>query len=196
MALWLMGVVAPAATLELDTSTTLLNSSLFSTGTTYVAAFQLNGAGNGSTLAALSLFDLGGGSGLPASPADLTAGLFSVGPLPALSAGIWQSNGMLTLNVDPLNVTALYTQAFTAGTVFRFDFLLTTNVGAGLTPDQFSFQLYDSGLSELLYDSAFDAVPGVTVPEPGTMSLCGAMGVLVWLIRSKASRRPGPGGRV
>jgi hypothetical protein len=186
LALLMIGAVAPAATLELDTSTALLDSSLFTTGTTYVAAFQLTGAGNGSTLAAMSLFDLGGGSGLPLSGADLTSGLFTVGPFPALSAGIWQPNGTLDLNVDLLNSSAVYTQAFTAGTVFRFDFLLTTSVVAGLTPDQFAFQLYDSGLSVLLYDTAFDAVPDVGVPEPGTAYLLGVAGALALLIRSRA----------
>lgn len=185
--------LAPAATIELDTATTLLDSSSFTTGATYVAAFQLTAAGFANTQAALSMFQLDGGTGLPISPSDLTAGLFTVGPFPALTSGIWQSNGTLDLNVDPVNAYSLYTQSFTAGAAFRFDVLLTTTLpDLLLTPDQFSFQLYDSNFSTLLYDTALDAIPAQSVPEPSTfyLMLPLALSAVPRLLR----RRPGNGG--
>jgi hypothetical protein len=177
LALFLIASVAPAITIQLDNATTLLDGSLFTLNAQYVAAFQLNSGGVATgTLADLSRFRLGGGVGLGPTAQDLVLGFYTIGPAaqnPPTS--IWEPNGTLTLIVDrlgipPYGTQAVYTQSFVAGTEFVFDLNLVSDGVAGLTPDQFTFQLYDSTFSSLLYEVALDAVaePNTAVPEPAT----------------------------
>jgi len=182
-----MSISAQATTVSLDTSTTLLDSSTFTPGTTYFAVFQLTSSGTANTQAALASFDLGTGTGLNQSGGDPVSGNYLVGPA-VLASGIWQAGGTLALSVDPLNGYALYSQAFTAGSTFQFDFNLITDLLPGATPDQFAFQLYDEGISNLLYEVASDAAVPLDAPEPGSWSLgflC--IGVLTLVLHSRRS---------
>lgn len=136
------GSVSAAATYTtgLDTSTSLLDSSLFTAGTDYFAAFQLTGGDH------------------PGSVAELS--------------GFVPAGGPFSLAVDAANNYALETLAFTAGTSFRFTAQLAGSYTGGI-PDEFSFQLYDSGVTTLLYDQSLDirSFDGVSAPEPGTLAL-------------------------
>ena len=101
----------------------------------------------------------------------------AVGPDPSDADGIFQTAGTLTLTVVPGDSYSLYTQQFTSGARGRAaQFIFTASLDgiyAGGTPDAFSFQLYDSSLSTLLYEQDFailDSTPAA-VPEPGSASL-------------------------
>ena len=168
--LCLTAYVSQANIISLDSSTTLLDSSLFIAGTNYAAVFQLTGGGSADTSVMLSLFDLGGGAGIDQSIGDPVSGDYLVGPDSSLASGIWQSSGTLQLDVDPVNSYALYSQEFAAGSVFSFDFQLLTDLAPGGVPDEFDFQLYDPTYSTLLYDVALDATP-VAAPEPASWQL-------------------------
>jgi hypothetical protein len=159
--------------IDLDNSTSLLDGSSFTAGTIYYTAFQLTGGDASNSSAFLSGFALGGGSAVAPSPADPVAGTYAVVPDPADPAGIFQTNGALTLAIAPGNSYSLYTQQFTSGTQLSFAVSLD-GVFLGGTPDAFSFQLYDSGLDTLLYEQDFailDSGSPASVPEPGSAGL-------------------------
>lgn len=170
----ILAIPASATTvyfIDLDNSTSLLDGSFFTAGTTYYAAFQLTGGDASNSSAALSGFEIGGGSPVAPSPADPVAGIYAVGPDPADPSGIFQTDGTLALKVVPNNSYALYAQQFTAGTQFSFSVSLD-GVFLGGTPDAFSFQLYDSGLDTLLYEQDFAILnTGSSVPELGSAGL-------------------------
>lgn len=182
--------LSTAATIELDQSTVLLDSSTFTAGTTYIAAFQLTGGGFASSQALASGFDLSSGSGFAQDPLDVVAGLVAVGPNDSLPAGIWQANGTLSLSVTLADGFAVYTQAFQAGTTFRFTYSLFTDNPSAIMPDQFAFQLYDSTLSTLLYEVTEDALTGgQVVPEPSTwMSGLAGVSLLLGAYRRRRCR--------
>lgn len=191
-AICLLPAVLQATTISLDTSTTLLDGSTFTAGVTYYAAFQLTGSGSATSQASLSQFNLDTGTGLAQSVADPVSGNYLIGPDASLPAGIWQPGGTLLLNVDPVNAYSLYTQTFTAGGQFDLTFLLDTNLQPPATPDQFAFQLYDSSLSQMLYEVAVDAIPPVVTPEPSTgLPVVSA----VVLLLARLSRKLGPSRR-
>jgi hypothetical protein len=193
-AFFLLVSVAPAVTIELDNSTTLLDGSVFTVGAQYVAAFQLNSSGVAAgTVAELWRFRLGGGLGVGPTAQDLVNGFYTIGPLPT---SIWQPGGTLTMIVDrlgqaPYSTQAIYTQGFTAGTEFAFDLALFSDGVAGQSPDQFAFQLYDSGFNTLLYEVALDAVDSTGVPEPAT-----GVGVAVAVVALAMWRRAIGGWRI
>jgi hypothetical protein len=167
-----------AVTIEVDTATTLLDSSNFTAGTNYFAVFQLTGNTGLSNQASLSSFNFGGGSVFARDAADPVSGTFGLGPDAASTNGIGQSSATLDLSVDPVNSYALYSQRFTAGNLLRFDVVLTSLFAAGI-PDQFAFQLYDSELTTLLYEVALDLTASAPVPEPTTLALtAGALATL------------------
>jgi len=173
----LLGVLstagAPAAVVvSLDTSTTLLDLSLFTPGATYYAAWQLTGSGQVNNTASVSAFDLGGGTGLDRDAGDPLFGIFTLGPNAASNAGVWQSSATLDLLVNPLDSFSLYSQRFVAGTAFEFLVDFTTNQLAGFPPDAFTFQLYDGELETLLYEVSLDLLAaGEPIPEPSAWSL-------------------------
>jgi hypothetical protein len=181
LSLFVAAGLSTAATIELDQSTTLLNSSTFTAGNTYIAAFQLSGGGFSSSQALASLFDLSTGAGFAQDPLDIVTGLVVVGPNSSLPAGIWQPDGTLSLEVNLVDAFAVYTQAFQAGTTFRFTYSLITDNPSAIVPDQFTFQLYDDTLSTLLYEVTEDSLnDGQLVPEPATW-MTGLLGCgLLW----------------
>lgn len=191
----ILAIPAPATTLyfiDLDNSTSLLDGSSFTAGTTYYTAFQLTGGDASNSGASLSGFALGGGSAAAPGPADPVAGTYAVGPDPADTAGIFQTAGTLALTIVPGNSYSLYTQQFTAGTQLSFSFTLD-GVYAGGTPDAFSFQMYDSSLDTLLYEQNFailNSAPA-SVPEPGSAGLVLAGMALVLLLVRRGARAPG-----
>lgn len=176
LAILCVAMAAPAAIIEVDLNTTLLNSTNFTAGFTYFATFQLNSAGIASgTQARISKVELAGGTGNARNVNDPTAGNFALGPAPGLAAGLWQTDGILDLSVDPQNSNALFTQSFQAGSAFRFTLELVTTLSTpNVAPDQFAFQLYDSDFSTLLYDTAIDAMPNEAIPEPGSLGMLAA----------------------
>jgi hypothetical protein len=181
--LW-SAAAASAGIITLDTSTLLLDGSNFTTGTSYVVAFQLNsGGGTASSQAIVDLLHLSGGTGFAFGPGDITSGLFAVGTDANHALGIWQPSGSLLLLVDPGNPSAVYTQGFQAGTGFRFQYSVITSQLLAI-PDQFTFQLYDAAFSNVLYEVAVDVLD---TPEPSSIGLIGlSMAVLLRLNR----RRP------
>lgn len=181
----LFPLLSSAATIELDQSTNLLDGSTFTAGTTYIAAFQLTASGIAASQVSLSLFNLSNGAGFAPSSSDVVFGIYTVGPDDTLPAGIWQSNGTLFLLVTPSSASAVYTQAFQAGTTFSFTYDLITDQTSG-TPDQFAFQLYDESLSNLLYEVTEDALDvGAVVPEPSSVVLVGAGALLFTAVRRR-----------
>ncbi len=177
LALFLIASVAPAVTVQLDNSTTLLDGSLFTLGTQYVAAFQLNsGEESSGTLASLTAFQLGGGTGLSATAQDLAFGFYMIGSADIVPpTSIWVPGGSLTLIVvpveqPPFSTQAFYTQSFLAGTLFSFDVELFKDLTPGITADQFTFQLYNAEFTELRYEVALDNVAAkqAEIPEPAT----------------------------
>lgn len=184
--LLLSPAAATAVTIELDQSTNLLNSTTFTAGNTYIAAFQLGGGGFSSSQALASLFDLSNGAGFAQDPSDIVTGLVVAGPNASLNSGIWQPDGWLLLTVTPSNASAVYTQAFLAGDTFRFTYSLVTDDASAPVPDQFTFQLYDDTLSTLLYEVTEDSLTeGQFVPEPATW----LSGILSLSLIIAASRR-------
>ena len=175
--------------IELDNSTALLDSSSFTAGTTYYAAFQLTGGDASNSNAFLTGFDIGGGSVVAPSLADPVAGTYVVGPDPADAGGIFQNSGTLLLTVVPSDSYSLYTQQFTAGSQFSFTASLD-GVFLGGTPDAFSFQLYDSSLSTLLYEQDISILDSGTsaVPEPGSARL--SLGGIALVLAICWRRRP------
>lgn len=181
----LLPALAGAATIiTVDTSTTLLDSSTFTAGTPYTAAFQFTGNGITSNSATVSNIDLGGGTGETPGLGDITDPTFTVGPNGADPLGIWQANGTLTLFVGPLDASSVYTQQFTSGNQFSFAVELTGNLSDGAPPDTFTFQLYDAELSNLLYEVTVDATTGVPEPSTAVTLLTGA-GILLALGRGR-----------
>ena len=172
-----------ATIVSVDTSTTLLDASNFTAGTTYYAAWQLTGAGASTNTATLSAFDLGGGAGINRQPGDPVDTPFTLGPNALSTAGVWQLSATLDLVVDPSDSFSLYSQQFVAGGSFAFRVDYTTDQIAGFTPDAFSFQLYDSTLSTLLYEVTLDLLPpGEPIPEPSAWALA-LMGLGLLLTR-------------
>lgn len=180
--LLLCAALAPAATIvTIDTSTTLLDASTFSNGTTYLAAWQLTGSGAVSNTATISAFLLGGGTGLDVQGGEPDP-TFTVSPSALDVAGIWQSGAVLEMLVNPSDSYSLYSQGFIAGDSFSFAVDLTSNLLAGSAPDAFSFQLYDAAVETLLYEVVLE-LSGEPVPEPSPVSLTlfglAALGVLL-----------------
>lgn len=165
--------LCPAVTIEIDGTTSLLDSSTFTPGTSYFAVFQLTGATGLPNQASLSAFDFGSGSVFARDVSDPAFGQFILGPNPASTSGIGQTAATLDLSVDLVTSYSLYSQMFTAGERFSFDLEFTTLFVNGI-PDQFAFQLYDPGLSALLYEVAIDLTPDTSIPEPGTLGLTAA----------------------
>jgi hypothetical protein len=176
-------------TIQMDNSTSLLDGSMFSSGTTYYAAFELSGSDNVNSQAWLTGFSLDGGLGLNSSGGDFVTGIFAVGPDSSDSAGIWQSGGTLGLQIteDPSAPEtasfSAYTQQLVAGSGFEFTVDLSGVYLSGI-PDAFTFQLYDSGLSTLLYQQELDQT-STTVPEPSTAWLCAPIALVgIWRRRA------------
>ncbi|MCM3872855.1 MAG: PEP-CTERM sorting domain-containing protein [Pyrinomonadaceae bacterium] len=164
-----------ADSVTLNLSTSLLDGTTFSTGTTYYAVFQLVGGGTDNNIATLSNFSFTGGSILARDLSDPTSGNFTAGPDAANVSGLGQSNSTLQLSISPGDAFSLYSQRIVAGTSFSFDFLLTNNFVAGNSFDAFTFQLYDVDLGTLLLEQQFD-INGATqpVPEPAALLLFGS----------------------
>ena len=181
----------PATLISVDTSTTLLDASNFTTGVTYYATWQLAGSGTVSNTASLSAFDLGGGTGVNRQGGDPTDDAFVLGPNALSTAGVWQLAATLDLIVDTSDSYSLYTQQFVAGDSFAFSLDLTANLLAGNAPDAFTFQLYDANLETLLYEVSLDLLGEREVPEPSALSLgflgIGLLGAL--RIASKHARK-------
>jgi hypothetical protein len=159
-------------TIVLDNSTSLLDGSFFTVGATYYSAFQLTGGDASDSSAFVGSFDIGGGSAIAPGIADPVSGTYIVGPNAGDAGGIFQTAGTLLLTVVPADSYSLYTQQFTAGSQFGFTVSLN-GVFLGGTPDLFSFQLYDSSLSTLLYEqdlAILDSAP-TSVPEPDSAGL-------------------------
>ncbi len=98
--------------------------------------FQLNdgsGIGDANNTATINNFAFGGGA--PAGSPTLTGG--ASGDL----------SGTITLT-DSSFLNEFF-QEFTPGSTLDFEVQLTTNVDAGPTPDQFSFAILDSTLTEI-----------------------------------------------
>jgi hypothetical protein len=83
-----------------------------------------------------------------------------------------QTLASLQLTITPGDAFSLYTQQLVAGSSLSFDFTLTNNFVSG-SFDQFAFQIYDAGLSTLLFERTFDITGAETVPEPATVVLMG-----------------------
>ena len=171
----LFAIPASATTtyiIVVDTSTSLLDGSFFTAGTIYYSAFQLTGGDASDSSAFVGSFDIGGGSAIAPGIADLVSGTYLVGPNAGDADGIFQTAGTLLLTVVPADSYSLYTQQFTAGSQFSLTASLN-GVFLGGTPDLFSFQLYDSSLSTLLYEqdlAILDNAP-TPVPEPDSAGL-------------------------
>jgi hypothetical protein len=163
---------ARADTITITTSTVFLDASTFTPGTTYYVAFQLTGGGTDNNSVLITNFNFGGGSVLNQDPADPTFGTFVVGPNSLDPAGIGQTLASLQLTITPGDAFSLYTQQLVAGSSLSFDFTLTNNFVSG-SFDQFAFQIYDAGLSTLLFERTFDITGAETVPEPATVVLMG-----------------------
>ncbi len=102
----------------------------------FYVAFQLtdgSGAGNGSTMAVLSNFQLGGGA---------AAGT------PTLKGG---ASGDISSSVTLSDSSFLnvFSQQFTPGTTMTFTLALTGSVEAGSTPDHFAFSILDQTLKAI-----------------------------------------------
>jgi len=169
-----------------------------------------NSDGSANTIS-LSAFDFGGGSAASGSE-DCTFGGFLSG------AGC---SGDLTSGVtlDDVDVAALFTQQFEAGSMLSF-LLTSTNNYSGPVPDQFAMYLCDATISTCYSDEVssallllnlvggplspssfvrfgasgegFDAptVTAVPVPEPGTLLLMLTGGLSVALrVRGRGRHR-------
>ena len=180
MCLLLFAGLAGADTILLDTTTTLDDGSQYSVGTTYYATFQMDAGDSSDGSAYIVDITLGRGTPLEVSSNDPDGGIYVVSPDPADTLGIFQSNGMLALSLTPSVAFSVYGQQFTAGLQFGFDVQLYGTYSGG-TPDSFSFQLYDSSLSTLLYeqDIAIVNTSMAGTPEPGPALLAGASMLLL-----------------
>ncbi len=148
---------------------TLIDSSLFASGTPYIAAFQLTGGTTSDSVAAITGIDLGGGFSAPGSIFATSGVTYGASGLP---------DGSLTLKVTPSDSFNYFFQTFTAGSQFAFTVTLT-GVFSPPTPDEFAFQLYDQ-TSAIVYEQDFnvtDATPP-SAPEPATWTLLVTAGML------------------
>jgi hypothetical protein len=175
LALLLAGAVslahaATVFTIVVDGTTTFLDSSMLTAGTTYYSAFELTGGDASNSTALITGIDFGGGSAVALDLSD-TFGTFMVGPDGSDPDGAFQNAGTLQLDVTPGNSFSQYAQQFVAGTRFSFTVALD-GIYAGGIPDEFSFQLYDNTLSTELYEQDLDILTTSTVPEPATVVLC------------------------
>ena len=153
----------------IDQTTALLNSTLFTTGTTYYAAWSLTGGDASNSQAVVSGLMIPGGVIVPLDATEFVFGNFTLGPNPAATAGIFQPSGTLNLQVTSLDSYSAFTQRFTAGTSLQF-MVVTSGTFNGGIPDNFVFQLYDRTLSTLLYEQtiAIRDTTSSSVPEPST----------------------------
>lgn len=182
---------SPAGALPITIDTSAL------AGGTFTAAFDLiDGNGTDDTTIQIVGFDFGGGSvsGLPTADTGASGSL---------------STAVTLTNPGPSIITSLL-QNFVAGTVFQFDWTVTTTNTGGIAPDGFVFSILDpatglpiatsdpSGAGALLFVEASTAAGPVAhqfvvapVPEPATLLLvaAGALALGVRRFRSTARRR-------
>lgn len=153
----------------IEQTITLLDSTQFTTGTTYYAAWAMSAGDASDSQAVVSAVLIPGGIIIPLDMTEFSAGNFTLGPNPAASAGIFQPSGTLNLQVTGLDSFSAFTQRFTAGTSLQF-MVVTSGTFNGGIPDSFAFQLYDSTLSTLLYEQtiAIRDTTSTGVPEPST----------------------------
>ena len=163
----------------IDQTTALLDSTLFTIGTTYYAAWTLSGGDASDSQAVVSQVMIPGGVIIPLDMTEFAFGNFTLGPNPADTGGIFQSAGSLNLQVTAQDSFSAFTQRFTAGSSLKFKVVTSGTFNGGI-PDSFAFQLYDSNLSILLYEQTIAIRDTTTsgVPEPSTFA---AMALLVAL---------------
>ena len=101
-------------TVDVDDTTSFLDGSSLTAGTTYYAAFELIGGDASDSTAFISAMNLGGGSALPLNPLD-TFGAFTIGPDSSAAAAAFQNLGTLLLAATPGNSYSQYLQQFVAG---------------------------------------------------------------------------------
>jgi len=111
--------------------------------------FGLTNSDGSANTVSLSAFDFGGGSAVSGSEDCTFGGLFS-------GAGC---SGDLTSGVtlDDVDVAALFTQQFEAGSTLSF-LLTSTNNYTGPVPDQFAFYLCDATISVCYSDDESGAM--------------------------------------
>ena len=111
--------------------------------------FGLTNSDGSANTVSLSAFDFGGGSAVSGSQDCTFGGLFS-------GAGC---SGDLTSGVtlEDVDVAALFTQQFEAGSTLSF-LLTSTNNYSGPVPDQFAFYLCDATISACFSDDESGAM--------------------------------------
>ena len=87
----------------INQTTALLDSTLFTTGTTYYAAWALSAGDASDSQAVVSAVMIPGGVIIPLDMTEFSAGNFTLGPNPAATAGIFQPSGTLNLKVTSLD---------------------------------------------------------------------------------------------
>lgn len=191
----------------IDQTTALLDATLFTTGTTYYAAWAMSAGDASASQAVVSALMIPGGVIIPLDMTEFSFGNFTLGPNPAATAGIFQPSGTLNLQVTSIDSFSAFTQRFTAGTSLQF-MVVTSGTFNGGIPDSFAFQLYDRTLSTLLYEQTIairDTTP-TGVPEPSTfVATLGLLALGARLLRSRMAqngqemamvRAPSPGAHV
>ncbi|HTS21211.1 MAG TPA: NF038129 family PEP-CTERM protein [Casimicrobiaceae bacterium] len=188
---------APASAGPITGSVSLDTSGL--SGPFEIAFVFIDGSGTGDANNTVTLSDFAFGAGGSAGTVDTT--LTTGGVSGDLGSGV------SIVDSDFLNIFA---SSFTPGSVFSFDFSITTNVDAGGTPDQLSMVLLlpdgtpvattdPSGIDALLTLDIDSASPqfatfasevtpapvvtlSTTVPEPTSVVLLTlALGLLSWI---------------
>ena len=138
--------VAAPARAQLNFSVSLNTASLVGNAAgPFTIDFQLtdgSGTDDANNSVTISNFAFGGGGAVGTS--SLLGGAAG-----SLSAGVSLTDSSFLNEFD---------QVFTPGSLLSFDVSMTTNVDAGLTPDEFSFAILDSTGSEIpTFDTVGDA---------------------------------------